>query len=164
MSNVNFQLVTELSTLVRRDFPLTDPTIVSPNGVRPLIDGEFLELDSAYKALRTGDNDSTSIDEGVSPSYAVHTERGRYDTQALRKPTLLFLHGYEAKTKVYKSAGLSLGSMLTVQDILIAGSTVVRRGLGVKTGSGKWIVGYVTKLTDGTGYMRFVRIPGMISA
>lgn len=150
MSKPNFELVTELQTLTRRDFYLAVPTILNPLDANPLLDGEWLELDSNYALVRgTG--------EGVSPNaFVVHTERGRYDTQAIQKTNVLMLGMYEARTRVYDSTSLLLGSAVTVQDCTID-SVAGKRGLKLDAaGAGRVRVGYVSKLVDGSGYMRFV--------
>ena len=74
-----FELVTELQTLTRRDFPLANPALLQPLNANPVVEGEFLELDANYKLAR-------GSGEGISPlAFPVHTERGRYDTQAIGK-------------------------------------------------------------------------------
>lgn len=147
MTAPNFELKSELQTLIRRDFPLADPTLLLPLGSNPLVDGEWLVLDASYKLARgTG--------EGVSPlSYPVHTERGRSDTQAIGKANVLFLGMYEAETKIYDATGLVLGGELTVQDVTIGG--LVKRGLKLGGAqAGRVVVGYVSKIL--TGKVRFV--------
>ena len=74
---VNFTLVTEVQGLVRRDFPVDDPDILDPNGTNPLIDGEFMNLNSSYKLIRGVD---------ATPGWAVFSERGRFDVQFCGKP------------------------------------------------------------------------------
>jgi hypothetical protein len=154
-----FELVTELQTLTRRDFPAADETSLNPLSVRPLVEGEWLELDSNYKLARGGDNNAGTPDEGLSMnSFVVHTERGRYDVQAIRKVNVLMLGMYEADTQIVDTAGLALGDALTVQDISIGG--VVRRGLK-KAGAtaGRVVVGYVSKLyASGPAKVRFVHM------
>lgn len=149
MPKPNFELVTELQTITRRDFYLAVDTILNPIDANPLLDGEWLELDSSYKLVRgTG--------EGVSPNvFVVHTERGRYDTQAIGKTNVLMLGMYEARTRIVDTAALALGSALTIQDCTI--DTVAgKRGVKLDaSGAGRVRVGYVSKLLDG-GYVRFV--------
>lgn len=147
MATVNFELVTELQTLTRRDFVVTG-SILNPFDSNPLVDGEWLELDANYGLIRgTG--------EGVNPlAFPVHTERGRYDTQAIGKTNVLMLGMYEARTKVVDTTSLVLGSPLTVQDVTYMGATKRGLKLGGAT-SGRVIVGFVSKLSD-NGFVRFV--------
>lgn len=148
MPTPNFELVTELQTLTRRDFDVASSAILQPFNANPLIDGEWLTLDANYQLIRgTG--------EGVDPNaFVVHSERGRYDTQAIGKANVLMLGMYEARTKVVDTTSLALGSPLTVQDVTYQGATKRGLKLGGAT-SGRVIVGFVTKLNDG-GYVRFV--------
>jgi hypothetical protein len=46
---VNFDLKSEFQTIHRRPFELAEPLILRPTNVRPLVDGEFLQLTTAYK-------------------------------------------------------------------------------------------------------------------
>lgn len=153
MSAPLFNLVTELQTLLRRDFPAATDSDLSPLSARPLVEGEWLEIDTNYKLVRgTG--------EGVSMNtFVVHTERGRYDTQAIRKINVLMLGMYEADTQIVDTTGpLALGDALTVQDVTIGG--IVRRGLK-KAGAtaGRVVVGYVSKLySSGPTQVRFVHM------
>lgn len=154
MSAPNFVLISELQTLSRRDFPLVDTTILQPTGSNPLLDGEWLELTSAY-ALQRATTGVGGTHEGTNPDeWVVHTERGRYDTQALGKVNILMLGMYEAETQIVNTAGLSIGSPLTVQDVTI--SALTKRGLALKVASSGGIVvqGYVTRLPGG-GKVRF---------
>lgn len=148
MSGPNFELITELQTLTRRDFYMTDQTLLNPFNANPVVDGEWLVLDTNYQLVRgTG--------EGTDPNaFPVFTERGRYDTQAIGKANVLMLGMYEAHTKVYDSTALALGSPLTVQDVTY--QSLTRRGLKLEgVTAGRVRVGYVTKLLDG-GFVRFV--------
>jgi hypothetical protein len=144
MPGPNFELVSELMPVNRRDFPLADPTLLKPLGSNPLVDGEWLAMDSAY-ALARGAVSTTPL------VFPVHTERGRYDTQAIGKVSVLFFGMYEAETIVYDSTGLAFGDPLAVADVTFGGLT--RRGLKKAT-SGQAVVGYVTRLM--TGKIRFL--------
>ncbi len=114
------ELVTEVLNTVRRDFYLNDPALLNPSNANPILDGEWLELNSSYKLIRgTG--------ASVKPAFQVWTEKGRYDTQAIGKSTVLFLGAYEAETSVVNMTGISVGDALVVDDVTIGGLT--RRGL-----------------------------------
>ncbi len=147
MAGPNFELVTELQTLTRRDFYLANSALLNPFDSNPVLDGEWLVIDSDYKLAR-------GSGEGTDPNvFPVHTERGRYDTQAIGKVNVLMLGMYEAETKIYDSTSLVVGSPLTVQDVTI--SALTKRGLKLDaSGSGRVRVGFVTKLL--TGKVRFV--------
>lgn len=147
MAAPNFELITELQTLTRRDFPVASSSLLNPFDSNPLLDGEWLVIDTNYQLAR-------GSGEGTDPNvFPVHTERGRYDTQAIGKANVLMLGMYEAETKIYDSTSLVLGSPLTIQDVTI--SALTKRGVKLEgSTSGRVRVGFVTKLL--TGKVRFV--------
>lgn len=145
MPGQNFDLVSELQACIRRDFPLFDTTILAPLNANPLVDGEWLELNSSYQLAR-------GAGENANPAWPVHTERGRYDTQAVGKANVLFMGMYEADDTVVDITAAALGSPLTVQDVTFQALT--RRGLKVKAGGAKMVVGFVTKLYGATVKLR----------
>ena len=153
MAGPNFELITELQTLTRRDFTIADSTILAPTGVLPLVDGEWLELNSSYQLARGATGPSYSM-----LTFPVHTERGRYDTQAIGKVNVLMLGMYEAETQVMVASGITLGEGLIVTN-LASGAHTGRRGL-VEQGSATattLVVGYATKLpASNGGKLRFV--------
>ena len=149
MPTPNFNLVTELQTLTRRDFPVADTTALSPTSANPLVDGEFLELNSSYQLAR-GSGTGTAL-----VVFPVHTERGRYDTQALGKVNVLFAGQYEAETYVVDTTSLVVGSALMVGDVTYGG-VANRRGLKLAVSTGA-IVGYVTRL-PGNGLVRYLHM------
>lgn len=138
----NFELVTELQVCLRRDFPLAAPNILNPFDAAPLVEGEWLEFDTNYLLAR-------GSGAGVSCAvFPVHTERGRYDTQAIQKASVIFAGQYEAETSIFNTSGsYTVGAELMVDTISIGG--INRRALDVAT-TGHAVVGFVTKVT-GTG-------------
>lgn len=155
MAGPNFTLISELQTLTRRDFPPADATLLQPYNGNPLVDGEFLELDGNYKVARGAAGVGGTHEGDSALVYPLFTEKGRYDTQAIGKSTMLMFGMYEAETSVATVAGLALGDALTVQDVTFQALT--RRGLAKKVaagGTGIVVVGYVSKIL--TGKVRFV--------
>ena len=148
-------LISPVLPVDRRDFYLTDPTILNPNNANPLLDGEWLELDSDYKAKRGSASPSATV------SYQVFAERGRYDTQAIGKVPLLFIGAYEAETSVYTSTGLAVNNYLVVDDVTVGGQT--KRGLvKIPAGAGEYlVVGVVTRVL--TGKIRYVKFASPMS-
>lgn len=143
---VNFDLVTELQGLLRRDFPLADPTLINPNNANPLMDGEFLSLDSSYKLVRAADG---------AFGFALFMERGRFDVQAIKKTTILFGGTYEADTRVFTSAGLTQGGKLQISASVTV-DTLTKSGLA-NYSSGE-SVGFVTRLpANNGGRLRFMQ-------
>lgn len=155
MTTPNFELITELQTLNRRDFSLADPSILKPLSALPLIEGEWLELDANYKLARG---------TGTSPaSFPVHTERGRYDTQSIGKTNVLFSGQYEAETSVIEGA---IGTFVVGYHVKLAavtaGANTGRVGLKICTAgqpvTGDVVVGVVTKVNATTGKVRFLHM------
>lgn len=144
----NFELVTELQTLTRRDFPLATPSQLSPYDAAAVVDGEWLDL-VAYK-LQRGAAENNPL------AFPLHTEKGRYDVQAIRKASVLFFGMYEAETAVYQG-NLNVGDSLVVQTIA-AGVFTGKRGLGktaAAAGTNVVQVGVVSR-APANGRVRFV--------
>lgn len=142
-----FKLISEVLPVQRRDFYLADPTLLNPNNANPIIDGEWLTLDSGYKLVR-------GSSEQAAPAWQVFAERGRYDTQAIGKTVLLFIGGYEAESAVADLSNMAVGNALVVADVTVG--VAGKRGLvKLGTGSGQHLVfGYVTRIfTDRVQYV-----------
>lgn len=155
MAGPNFTLISELQTLTRRDFPLADASLLQPYASNPLVDGEFLELDNTYKIARASAGVGGTLEGDNALQFPLFTERGRYDTQAIGKATVLMLGMYEAETAVATLPGLQVGDALTVQTVSF--QSLNRRGLAKKVaagGTGIVVVGYVSRIL--TGKVRFV--------
>ena len=141
---IHFRLISEFITIGTRSFEFDDTAILNPVGGNPLIMGEFLELSDAYKAKRG------SADPGAVPSYAYFAEQGAYDVQGLGKGPLLFMHQYEAETKIFDATDLAYGVKLEVAPVTYG--TLTRRGLQKLTTG--YPIGHVTRIT-GNGWLRF---------
>jgi hypothetical protein len=148
---VNFRLISEFQTIHRRPFELADPLVLDPTSVTPvpLVEGEFLQLDAAYKMER----DATT--PAVVPSYAFFAEQGRYETQAIQKGPFLYMGDYEADTLIFDGTGITtVGQLVEVRTITVA--SLSRRGLMVA--SSGYVIGHVTRLpANNNGYLRFIR-------
>jgi len=151
-----FKLVSEFQTIHRRPFELADPTILNPNSATPLVEGEFLELNSAYKMAR-GSGD------GLVPGFAYFAEQGRYEVQTISKGPFLYGNFYEADTMIMDPALEATityaGQPLMVNDVTIG--AIARRGLTALPGSPagtEFVIGYVSRLpANNGGYLRFIR-------
>ena len=143
---VNFELVTEVQRLLRRDFALADKTLLNPNNTNPLIDGEFVALNTAYQIARAGNQ---------VLAFAVFAERGRFDTQSIGKTTVLFGGTYEVDTRVFDSTGLALGAGLQTNNNVTVDGKVKS---GVSNHAGGPVIGYVTRLpANNGGRLRFIQ-------
>jgi len=149
---LDFNLVSEFQTLNRRPFELADPTILNPTNANPLIMGEYLQLDAAYKMERGGEAAGATV-----PSFAYFAEQGRYEVQAIQKGPILYGGWYEADTKVFDGTGIvSAGQMISAGDVTFGSLT--RRGLLLNPGGTVLTVGYVTRLpAANNGFLRFIR-------
>jgi hypothetical protein len=149
------ELKSDLLPVQRRDFYAAVPSLLNPNNANPLLDGEWLQLDTNYKAARGADGSGTH--EAVVPSWQLFAERGRYDTQAIGKVPLLYLGLYEAECKIVDVTGADVGDALVVQDVTF--QTLTRRGLKVLgAGSGEHLIfGYVTRVYSDR--LRYVAYP-----
>lgn len=146
---LDFEMISEVTPTGRRDFLVGTAGITSPHAANPLVLGEFLELNSSYQAIR-GAGTPAAV-----PSFAVFGEQGRTDIQTLGKAPLLYLHWYEAQTKVMDATGITLGEALEVSDVTYGALT--RRGLVQFTAG--YVIGYATRLpADNNGYLRFIRM------
>jgi hypothetical protein len=133
-----FNLVSEVLPVQRRDFTLAVPALLNPNNANPLLDGEWLGLNSSYQVVR-------GSGAQAKPTWPVYSERGRYDTQAIEKTTVLFGGFFEADSKIATLAGLTVGDWLTVDDVTI--DALTKQGLVEAAGAGQhWIVGFVTRI------------------
>jgi hypothetical protein len=142
---VNFELVTELQFLLRRDFPVADRSLVSPNNANPLMDGEFLNLNTSYQLIRAGNGEV---------GWAMFVEKGRFDVQAVGKVTVLFAGTYEADTRVF-TAGFGLGGDL---EISAAVTVDLLTKSGLKIAAGGKVVGFVTRMpANNGGRLRFLQ-------
>lgn len=155
MTAPNFELITELQTLTRRDFAMADPTLLKPLAALPLVEGEWLELDTNYKLARG---------TGTSPaSFIVHTERGRYDTQAIGKTNVLLAGQWEGETTMIEGAASTFvpGYMVKLA-VITSGANTNRVGIKICTAgvpvTNDVVVGVVTKSNTTTGKVRFLHM------
>jgi hypothetical protein len=149
---VNFVLKSEFQTVHRRSFEMADPDILKPipgGGKVPLVDGEWLQLNTSYQMERGTANPY------LLPSYPYIAEQGRYETQAIGKGPILYGGFFEADTLIMDGTGLAVGDALEIQDVAIA--TLTRRAL-IEFTTG-YIVGRVTRLpANNNNYLRFIRV------
>jgi hypothetical protein len=141
----NFELISEVLPVQRRDFALAVTDLLNPLNANPLVDGEFLSLNASYQLVRGSGILAT-------PGWAVFAERGRYDTQAIGKTVVLFNGGYEAETRICDVTGLSVGDPLMVSDVTV--DSLTKQGLLAATTGERRIFGHVTRL-PGNGRVRF---------
>lgn len=150
MPQINFKLTTPVQTQERQVFEVADRTLLNPLNANPLVMGEYMQFDAAFKLVR-GD--------GSVPGFAMFDETGRSDTQAIGKVTLLLLGHYMADTFVFDNAAPpALGNKLMVDTVTNAAKDLTNKsGLKIHGGGADLIVGYVLRIAaNNSGYLRFL--------
>jgi len=167
VQRINFEPVTDILPLHRRDFPLADPTLADPtNATTGTVDGEWMTLNSSYQLIR-GASIAAAGNGATVRCFPLWAERGRYDVQAMagRKMPVIFLGAYEFDTRIY-DASLVVGSGAAITTVLqpvkVSSIQLGSRfycGLVGHGGAGDSapIVGYVTRLPASNGNkLRFI--------
>ena len=140
-------LVTDVQSLIRRDLPVADKTLVKPSTANVILDGEFLFVNTNSQAVRA----ST---DGIG--WMCFTEKGRMDVQGIGKVTVLYGGTFEADTQVFTAAALTLGGKVSIGAAVDIGDGQSRSGL-VNAASGE-VLGYVTRLpANNGGKLRFIQ-------
>jgi hypothetical protein len=180
LQRVNFELVSDLIPVVRRDFALAEKTLVDPYNVNVLIDGEWMIVNDTLKLQRATDitvagKKAMNSTHRVQ-SYPLFAERGRTDVQALKKTDVLYGGWFEAETRIFDAAAKSsgdadtlypaisyVGQPLQVATILVGSrllSGLVGADINEFTSYIPFVVGYVSRLsTNNGGKLRFRSVP-----
>jgi len=166
IQKINFEPVSDVLPITRRDFALADKTLADPLNAVALIDGEWMTLDSSYKAVRAATIGSVGNLATVR-SFPLFAERGRYDVRAMAdvKMPVLYMGPYEFDTRIF-DASVSLGSGAAITTVLqplkVATVTIGARNVVGLVGHGgsadaSPVVGYVTRLpASNGGKLRFM--------
>lgn len=135
IERINFEPVSDMLKVDRRDFPLADPTLADPRGANPLVDGEWMIINDSYKAAVAADRGSAG-NVATLHSYLLFAETGRYDVQANagKKVPLLWMGDYEGDTRIFDAAvALSGGAAITFSGQGLKVASITLSGL-VKIG------------------------------
>lgn len=165
VQRVNFEPVSDINPIHRRDFPLLDKTLADPTNAVCLVDGEWMKIDGSAKLVRATDV-TVGSDPATTLAFPLFAERGRYDVQAMadRKMPILFLGQYEFDTRIF-DATTAIGSGAAIstalQPVKVATITIGSRKYCGLVGSSYNdtvpIVGYVTRLPSvNGGKLRFM--------
>ena len=163
VQKVNFEPVSDVMAVQRRDFELADKTLADPSNAVCLVDGEWCTLDTNYKLIRACDVTNSSAKAAVK-SFPVFTLRGSSDRVGMsRKATDIVFRGeYEFDTRIYDAAA-GASPIATVLQGLKAATIVVgsRNYVGLIGHGGSSdtdpVVGYVTRLpASNGGKLRFI--------
>lgn len=174
VQRVNFEPVSDINPVHRRDVSLADPTLANPMNAVALTDGEWVTFDNTAgtvgRLIRATDV-AVLGDPALVHCFPVFAERGRYDVQALsgRKVPILLLGQYEFDTRIYDAtAVIGVGAAMTtmLQPVKVATIAATVAGAGVRNFSGLVgsayddtapIVGYLTRLpASNGGRLRFL--------
>ncbi len=164
VQRVNFEPISNLLNIERRDFPLADKTLVNPLNTVALVDGEWMKVNDANQAVRASDV-ATPGDPATGIAMPLWMQRNSLDNQAMsaRKVALITTPGSEWETRVFDSSvAVGSGAAITAngQPLKVATVTIGGRNycglVGSTFNDNANIVGYVTRLpsTNG-GKLRF---------
>jgi hypothetical protein len=109
------ELVSAFQEISKRDFELVsaDQDRLNPNNAVPLEAGEFVVTDPTETRKVTTSTFTTT----KALARQVFTERGRTDTQAIKKVSTLWGHPYEAITNAFDAVvngAIAVGDPLTI--------------------------------------------------
>src|SRR5579862_6415705 len=166
---VNFEPVSDILPIPRRDFSLFDPTQADPLNATALVDGEWMTLNTAYQLVRASTIGSVGNGATVK-SFPLFAERGRYDVRANSgtKMPILWRGEYEFDTRVYDATAVvtspGTGAAITtvMQGLKVATIAIGGRNYTGLVGHGgssdaSPVVGYVTRLpANNGGKLRFI--------
>lgn len=160
LPKVGMTLITPYQDLITRDFSVLES--LDPNAAAPMKDGEWLSLSATEGTLcRPGHADAkpatvNDTNPAVGPIWPVFTERGRYDTQAVGKVTVLFGGAFEADFKMWAledNGNITIGRQMTVINDNSANLDGQARGLLAHTGvaANAITAGWVMKAPSNAG-------------
>lgn len=171
VQKVNFEPVSDVLPVQRRDFPLSDPTLAQPLNAVALVDGEWMTITSTYKLVRAADVTvlGTAGAAGIATlrSFPLFAERGRYDVQAIAgtKMPILFRGEYEFDTRIFDAAAVcGSGAAITTVMQGLKSATIALGGRNYcglvghgGAGDASPVLGYVTRLPAANGgKLRFI--------
>ena len=159
--NKNFEIISSggYSTLWVKDLPYaagsgdaSDVNPFNPKDDRPLIDGEWLQYSSTAGKLTRGGNNAMAVSgtpdsEGSVMAFPYFMEAGRTDSQFKKLAHIIIgPYGFEFRTKIVYSTGLSVNSAVSVWDWDGPSGDygLVRRALALQVGG--FIIGRVTRV------------------
>lgn len=181
VQKVNFEPVTDVMPVHRRDFPLANQALANPLNSVALVDGEWMTLDSSNKLIRGADVTVLgTVGAGGRASkicFPLWAERGRTDilSQSTRKMPVLYLGQYEFDTRIFDAAavvgaaGAAITEMLQPLKVATISATLdgaARNFVGLVGHGGSAdsapVAGYVTRLPSSNGgKLRFINaLPG----
>jgi len=170
VQKINFEPVSDILPVQRRDFALADKTLADPLNAVALVDGEWMTLNSSYQILRAADvtvlGTAGANGRATVKSFPLFAERGRYDVRAMAdvKMPILFQGHFEVDTRIFDAtAVVASGAAITtvMQPLKVATIAIGGRNycglVGTALTDTAPIVGYVTRLpANNGGKLRFM--------
>jgi hypothetical protein len=176
VQRINVEIISNLTRIEMRDFPLVDPTLANPANAVALVDGEWVSLDSTgAKIARSTDIATPGAQAALTGMhFLAWSEKGRTDVQAQaeRKLTCLYHGFYTLDTRIFDAvyagnggaAITTVGQWLKIATITVnlsAGGSRNFTGLVGHGGAGdttSQVVARVEKLpANNGGKLRIVR-------
>ncbi len=150
----NFKLVTPQLDLDTKDFELDFTGDNMPANLKPsagtttnpaILDGEWMELTTAYKLTRAGVGAASP-----NPVWPVYTEKGRSDVMGINKLTVIWRGTYEVNDNIYMlsdRANQTVGTkLMVVEGAVVSGGSAKHSCLKEwAAGASATVVGVVTK-------------------
>jgi len=166
VQKINFEPVSDILPILRKDLPLADPSLANALNALALVDGEWVTIDTAYKWVRAA-SAAGAGNAATVRSFPVFMEAGRTDRQAMseKKTTALFRGEYEFDTRIYDASLIVGGGAIistVMQPLKVASITIGTRVYVGLVGHGgaadtNPVVGYVTRLpASNGGKLRFM--------
>jgi len=135
----NWEPVSDLLAIDRRDIPLADKTLLDPYNALYLIDGEWLAVqDTAYSLVRAASVAAVG-NVATRPAYPLWAERGRTDVRAMSggKVPVWWNRDWEADTRVFDAtAVVGAGAAITYHGQPLKVASIQPGGAGTRIFSG----------------------------
>lgn len=170
VQKINFEPVSDILPVQRRDFALADKTLADPLNAVALVDGEWMTLNTSYQAVRGADitvlGTGGAAGRATVKSFPLFAERGRYDVRAMAdvKMPLLWMGSYEFDTRIFDATAVVAGGLAittVMQPLKVATIAIGTRNyvglVGTQASDTAPHVGYVTRLpANNGGKLRFM--------
>jgi len=170
VQKINFEPVSDILPVQRRDFPLADKTLADPLNAVALVDGEWMTLNTSYQIVRAADitvlGTAGAQGRATVKSFPLFAERGRYDVRAMAdvKMPILWRGEYEFDTRIFDATAVVSGGLAittVMQPLKVATIVIGSRNyvglVGSQTSDTAPCVGYVTRLpANNGGKLRFI--------
>lgn len=165
VQKINFEPVSDLMKVWRRDFALADKTLADPLNAVALVDGEWMVLDSNYNIVRAAAiatlGTAGAGGRATLKAFPLFAERGRYDVRAQATPKMpvIFQGDWEFDTRIFNATDVvASGAAITtvLQPVKVATVAIGSRNYCGLVGHGGAadtapVAGYVTRLPANNG-------------